>query len=1012
MSRTRILFVIVACLILASVASAQELQSGAIRGRTVDDNGQPLPGVAITISGPAYIGKATAVTNADGLFRVINLTPGTRYEIKAELSGFKTSIQKGIIINLGKTISIEIKMSASAIEQEVTITAQTPTVDVVKSSTAKTVTSDVLASLPLPRDVRSVIQTVPGAIGGSIHGDGRGEVGAVMDGIQMSEPDVGGIAFGYDVGIAWDIVEEYEVVTAGATAQFFDSASGLTNVLMKSGGNKFSGEASVYYTNKSLSQIHLQDPQINALNLAKPSIPVYAFDTSLAVGGPIIKDKLWFMGEFRYIKSKETGDFRPTVILGQQFSNYDRVFPNYIGFLKLSTQLTTNIRASLMGHYSFQDVPYYYGGWWRTNEANYNNKPLRFNYGGTVSWSVNSSTILDLRAGGLYFKWQGLYTKGVDPNSPAFSDGYTGYAWGNPGGGQYTYKPKFNISLTATKFLDGVLGGNHELKAGIEWERNRGDWGFYMKQPLFWNYWDGSPYYWAAQNGGVRDPEFGDGLLNYAAIGTTATGLGSSDSVSLTSRWGGFIQDAFTIKRLTISLGLRADHLTGWAPASVKGAATDPVALALGATYFQPTYGFNPYAEVKYPAWNNAFPYGTIFSPRVGLTYDVFGNGKTAIKATFSRQQEGVPTAIIVPPLSWYGFDFNWWDDNGNGKPDVPGVGGDHYQVAFDETPLNMVSTAYLNSVDPKVKMPYIYEYTLGAEHELVKNLNVGVRYINKNRKNVLASVLWDQSTDKYWYTHDQAPQWWIPFTTTVPATGNFPAQQVTMYFLSNDAPAEYFRLTNVPQGVMKYHSWEISFDKRLANGWQLGGSVNFTKSVGNYPVGYASWASFSTFTSPNSFVNTYGQLPYSRPLLIKLYGTINLPYELMFSFFYLHADGSPWGRTVTVRPPAGWAEENNVSSTSYNIYVEPPGTRRNEGQDSLDLRLEKTIKLGPGNLGAYVDIFNLLGAYTLTVAQNPGGTWRPADVNTTNGTYTVGSTGLRGFAGSRNFKFSLLYRF
>ena len=1010
MSRTKGIFVVAALLLtLASVASAQELQSGAIRGRVVDDSGQPLPGVSITVSGPAYIGKATGVTNAEGVFRVINLTPGTGYEIRAELSGFETTIQTGIIINLGKTISFEIKMKASTIQQEVTITAPTPTVDVVKSSTSKTVTSDVLASLPLPRDVRSVLQTVAGAIGGSIHGDGRGEVGAVMDGIQMSEPDVGGIAFGYDVGIAWDIVEEYEVVTAGATAQFFDSASGLANVVMKSGGNKFSGEASVYYTDKSLSQIHLQDAQINALDLAKPSIPVYAFDTSLAVGGPIVKDKLWFMGEFRDIKSKNTGDFRPTVINGKQYNNYDRIFPNYIGFLKFSAQLTTNIRASLMGHYSFQDVPYYYSGWNLTDEANYHNKPIRFNYGGTVSWTVNSSTILDLRAGGLYFKWTGHTTTAGDPNGPAFNDQYTGYVWGQGGGEQYTYKPKFNISLTATKFLDDVLGGNHELKAGLEWERNRGDWGFYMKQPLFWNYYDGSPYYFAAQNGGVTDPVYGDGWLNYAAIGTT---YGASANIGITSRVGGFIQDSFTVKRLTISLGLRADHLTAGTPASTKGAATDPVALALGATLFEPLYGINPYAAISYPAWNNAFPYGTIFSPRIGLTYDLFGNGKTALKASFSRQQEGFPTSLEsnMYPLSWYGFDFFWRDLNHNGQPDLPGV--DSYEVAWGETPLNMVSTSYLNSIDPKVKMPYIYEYTAGIEHELVKDLNVGVRYINKNRKDVLASVLWDQETGKYWYTHDQAPEWWVPFTTTVPATGDFPAKQVTMYFLSNDAPAQYYRLTNVPQGVMKYHSWEVSFDKRLANGWQLGGSVNFSKSVGNYPVGYASWASFSTFTSPNSFVNTYGELPYSRPLLIKLYGTFSLPYQFMFSFFYLHADGSPWGRTVTVQPPAGWAEENNVSSGSYNIYVEPPGSRRNEAQDSLDLRLEKTIKLGPGNLGAYVDIFNLLGAYTLTVAQNPGGTWKPADVNTTDGSYTPGSTGLRGFAGSHQLKFSLLYRF
>ena len=131
-----------------------------------------------------------------------------------------------------------------------------------------------------------------------------------------------------------------------------------------------------------------------------------------------------------------------------------------------------------------------------------------------------------------------------------------------------------------------------------------------------------------------------------------------------------------------------------------------------------------------------------------------------------------------------------------------------------------------------------------------------------------------------------------------------------------------------------------------------------------------------------------------------------------MFSFFYQHIDGSPWGRTVNVEPPAGWAEAHNAATYPYGIYVEKPGTRRNEASDSLDLRLEKDFRLGPGKLGLYVDIFNLLGAYTLTVRKNPAGTWRPADENTSEGEYTPGSLGLRGFSGSRLIKFSVFYRF
>jgi len=1011
MGRMKPLVLIVACLFLASFTAAQELQTGSIRGRVVDDSGQPLPGVSITISGPALIGKATAVTNADGMFRAPSLTPGRDYTVRAELAGFETTVQTGIIINLGKTISIDITMKPSTIQNEVTITAPTPTVDVVKSSTSQTITSDILASLPISRNVSSIILITPGTVGGSVHGDGRGELGAVMDGIQMTEPDVGGVALGYDVGIAWDMVEEAEIVTAGANAEFFNSTSGLTNILMKSGGNKFTGEASVYYTNDNLSQIRLPEPDLQALNLAKPSIPVYALDTSLAIGGPVIKDKIWFMGEVRWINSKNTGDFRPTVINGKQYDNYDRPFPNYVGFLKLSAQLAKNVRASAMAHYSVQDVPYYYSGWGLTNEANKNNKPIRFNYGATVSWTVNSSTILDLRAGGLYFKWTGKNTKEATPDGPHFYDEFTGYSWGNTGAEEYTYKPKLNVSLTATKFLDNVLGGSHELKAGLEYERNRGDWGFFMKQPLYWYYYDGSPYYYAAQNGGVTDPVYGDGLLEYAAMGASE---GTGAEIGITSRVGGFIQDSFSVKRMTVNLGVRIDNLTAWSPGRTKGAATDPVALALGATYFEPIYGVNPYGEVAYETWNDAFPYGTFVSPRIGLTYDLFGNGKTALKASFTRQQEAFPTGTFsaMYPLTWRSFGWNWWDDNANGVPDVPGPTGDHYEEAWGDTPLAMLSTAYLDSVDPDAKVPYVDEITAGIEHELIKHLRIGVRYIHKNRQRVLASVLWDKDSDKYWYTSELAPEWWVPFTTTVPAVGSYPAQELTMYFRSNDAPGQFRRLTNVPEAEIKYNSIEISFDKRLANKWQLGGSVNFTKSEGNYPLSYASWASQGAFSSPNSFVNAFGEMPYSRPLLIKLYGTFILPADFLFSFFYTHADGSPWGRTVTVEPPAAWALANNTATTKYLVYVEPPGTYRNESADSFDLRFGKDFKLGPGSLGAYVNIFNLLGSYMLTVSKNPAGTWSPDDENTTDGVYTVGSTGLRGFSGSRQFRFNLLYKF
>ena len=987
--------------------SSQEMQSGSIRGKVVDEDGQPLPGVSITISGPRLMGVVNLTTTTEGFFRAPFLTPGSDYEIKAMLSGFETVISKGLIVNVGRTVSIEIQMKPAAIEKEITVVAPTPTVDVVKSQATKTITSDIFASLPMARSLSAALQVVPGTRGSSVHGAGGGENGFVMDGVQMIEPDTGGGLLGGDTPMAWDMIEEVEVVTAGAPAESYSSVGGLINVVTKSGGNEFSGEASVYYTNKSLTQVLLPAESLKSLGLSEPSLPVYDVNSSFSLGGAIIKDKIWFMGEFRYLNSKYSGDFKPTVINGVQYDSYDRTWPAYVGFLKISAQLAKNLRFFAMGNFSTQDVPYYYMGWNLSAAANKHNTPVRFNYSGTLSWMINSTTILDIRAGGLYFDWSGVNTKEADPNGPYFIDDYTGYLWGNTGPDEYTYKPKLYSSITLTRFQDNFLGGNHEIKAGLDVERDRGDWGFYMKDPLFWHYYNENPYYYRGLFGiDHPDPVYGDGLFEFLAIGTTR---GSSYFSGISVRFGGFVQDSFTIKRLTANLGLRMDTMKAWVPGYTKGAASDPVTLAIGATYFVPKFGFNPYDKAKYDTLENVFPYGVFISPHIGLTYDLFGNGKTALKASFVRQQDAIVISSFSPMDVWPSFTFNWWDLNNNGKPDLPSI--DKYDF-FGGSP-QLMSKMYSYPLDPNIKLPYQDEISFGIEHELAKDLNVSLRYISKDRKRSMANVLYDQPSNRYWYTYDRAPNWWVPFTTTVPAYGDYPAKNVTMYFQSKDAPAQVFRLANIPESKSKFHSYELSFDKRMSSGWQLGGSISFSKLTGNYPISFAAWQAYgSVFSSPNYLVNRDGELPNSRPIMIRLYGSFKFPYDFILSFFYRHFDGVPWGRTVRVVPPGDWAAAHSAETWSYSIQVETPGTRRDQPTESLDFRLEKDFKLGPGQLGVSVDIFNVLGSYRISTVYNPAGTWRPADADTTEGTYTPGWTGLTGISGSRLFKFSILYRF
>jgi len=1011
-------FFLVLCfsLFIFQAVFSQEMQTGSITGKIVDDKGDPLPGVSITVTGPALQGKMSAVTNREGVYRVPGLPPGSDYELKAELLGFETVIRKGIIVRVGSVVTIDLQTKPSELKNEVVVTAPSPAVDVVKSTQSTIANKEVLSTLPLRRNWASFLAIVPGAagagIGGAgwgIHGGAGGETSAVVDGIQANDGGDGGATIGNDTALAWDLVEEVEVITSGSSAEYSSSPFGNTVIVMKSGGNKLTGEFSLLYTGKDLVQVHLPDPDLQVLKLAKPATPVYTYDASAAVGGAIIKDRLWYMTEFRFMPSKNTGDFRPTVINGKEYSNYDKSFSDYLAYIKLTFQLASNLRGSVMWHYAWQKRPYSYGGWWRTNEANTDVACGKHNIAGNISWTIDSNTILDFKAGGFHDRWSSSYTQDADPDGPHFIDDYTGYQWGNQGPAEYAKAPSDNISLSLTKFVDNFLGGAHEFKAGLDWERGQSYWGFYMKQPLNWYYYDGSPYYWRAQNGGLTDPVYGDGLLEYAVMGTTK---GASYETGIVSRLGGFLQDFFRINRLTVNAGLRFDYNKSWVPGRPKGAATDPVALGIGETYFEPVYGFNPYDKIDYATWDNAFPYGVFVSPRIGLVYDLFGNHKTALKASFAHQAVKFAPGWFsgMYPLTWRSFTFNWRDLNNNAMPDPPPV--DSYEEAYGDTPLAMVSDAYLRAIDPNVKPPYVDEFNFGIEHELIADFKLSAHYIMRKRGNILGSVLWDEESGRYWYSYEKAPEWWIPFNTTVPAYGVFPAQEVTMYFLSNDAPEQSYKLTNIPEAIWKYRALEIAFNKRMSHGWQLGGSVNFSKNLGNITMSWTSAYTYSRFSSANSFVNSYGELANSRPLMVKLYGTFYLPYQIMFSFFYQHIEGSPWQRTVSVLPPEEWAEENNASTTGYTINVEVPGARQNEAFDNLDIRLQKDFNIGPGSLGFYVDVFNLLGAYTLTTSKNPGGTWRPAEEGGTTGTFSPASLGLRGYSGYRQMRFSILYRF
>lgn len=204
-----------------------------------------------------------------------------------------------------------------------------------------------------------------------------------------------------------------------------------------------------------------------------------------------------------------------------------------------------------------------------------------------------------------------------------------------------------------------------------------------------------------------------------------------------------------------------------------------------------------------------------------------------------------------------------------------------------------------------------------------------------------------------------------------------------------------------------------------MSQEWMLGGSVTFLKFEGNIGGDYgSSWGWSGAFDNPNWFVNRDGRVDFDRPLVIKLCGTVSLPYKIYLSGYFNHFDGRPWGRTVTIYPPAAWVAANNINTVlmdSAGVYVEAPGTRRGQGVDTLDLSVEKEFDLGKYvRIGVYVDAFNVIGFNRVLIGQDVGVTWRPVGEKTDVGTFTPSGTYkvITGIEGTRLFKSSIRYSF
>ena len=570
-------------LVAASFAYSQSKETGAIVGAAVDEENAPLPGVTITLSSPQLMGTRTAVTGGDGSYRFPALPPGN-YVVTAELPGFITVRQENVRVSTTVRLTIDFTMKLATIEEEVTVIAESPTVDIKSSETASvSLGDDLLRNIPFTNFAMDILDLAPGVNADVAYGasDGTG-IAYQMDGVDVSDPD-GGTAW---VFMDPHIVEEAKIMGIGAAAEYGNFTGIIFNLVTKSGGNEFSGHFETDFQGKfddkpkglwgtENNQAYLADFP----DLTSPSRKMYEFGAHL--GGPIKKDKVWFYLGGHYFREK----------------NYVTGFPEPVdykmprAFIKINAQLTPS--TSITTFYEFDA----YNGINRGAGSDVSpeacvNQDSPDNVGNfSLTQILTPKTFLDLKAAffiGYYY---------LEPEVGRDISGHWNDTdnWLHESSGWFGLfdRWRYQANVNITHYAEDFIHGNHDFKFGMEFEYGRSRNRSGNTGPNHWYYVDlyGVGYYGYTYNG------------NYLAYQYEGY-----DTDTRYTRIEEFAQDSWKVSdRLNLNFGLRLSHLRG----TVKGVS--------GAVY----------SNFR-------------IAPRIGFTYDILGDKTTVLKAHFGQFTEAM----------------------------------------------------------------------------------------------------------------------------------------------------------------------------------------------------------------------------------------------------------------------------------------------------------------------------------------------------------------------------------